>query len=242
MARTSTNEQGIDRRTAIALGVAAAAGMLATGGVDRAQADEGAPVEDAGSEDAGAADGQAAPEAQAPASSGDIVRVGDIKLLPYEHYRTGGPDGQVHAAVIFENANSTFTKYQVAITSCTCRDAAYNYRSVMYVELDNTAANPDEAAVRWLAFGEDGGYTVGLWGDSSPIPTNPDYTSAYMDEHLVQPLVGLTKTDIDAWGGYGTLPADMDVDAVAGATVTCSNVISALQALFAYHAAAYYGA
>ena len=63
-----------------------------------------------------------------------------------------------------------------------------------------------------------------------------------MNEHLVQPLVGLTKTDLDAWGGYGTLPADMDVDAVAGATVTCSNIVSALQALFAYHAATYYGA
>ena len=215
MARALMGEQGIDRRQALALGAVAAAGMLVAG---QAQADEAAPAE------------------------GDVVTIGDIKVFPYEHFRTGGSDGPAHAVIIFENANSTFTKYQVAITSCTCRDAAYNYRSVMYAELDNTAANPDDAIIRWLTFGVDGDYTVGLWGDSSPIPTNPDYTSAYMDEHLVQPLVGMTKADIDAWGGYGTLPGGLDVDAVAGATVTSSNVVSAVQALFAYHAATYYGA
>ena len=221
MAKTLINEQGIDRRQAIALGAAATAGMLAmTAG--SALADET----------------NAAPQADADG----VVTVGDIKLFPYEHFRTGGSDGPVYAAIIFENSNSTFTKYQVAITSCTCRDAANNYRSLMYVELDNTAANPDAAIVRWIAFGQDGAYNVGVWGDSSPIPTNPDYTSEYMSEHLVQPLVGLTKADIDAWGGYGTLPADMDIDAVAGATVTSSNIVSALQALFAYHAATYYGA
>lgn len=228
---TLKNEQGIDRRKAIALVAAAAAGVLAAGYAGRARADEAAetPAETDGAEGAEPA-------------AGDVVTVGDIKLFPYEHYRTGGADGQTYAAIIFENANSTFTKYQVAITSCTCRDAALNYRSVMYVEMDNTAANADNAILRWLTFGDDGGYTVGLWGDSSPIPTNPDYTSEYMDEHLVQPLVGLTKADIDAWGGYGTLPGDLDVDAVAGATVTCSNVVSALQALFAYHAERQYGA
>ena len=52
----------------------------------------------------------------------------------------------------------------------------------------------------------------------------------------------MTKADIDAWGGYGTLPGGLDIDAVAGATVTSSNVVSAVQALFAYHAATYYGA
>lgn len=221
MAKTLTNEQGIDRRQAIALGAAAAAGMLAIG-AGTARADEAAAEEQ-------------------PADGG-IVTVGDIKLFPYEHFRTGGSDGPVHAAIIFENSNSTFTKYQVAITSCTCRDAASNYRSVMYAELDNTAASANEAIVRWVAFGQDGTYNVGMWGDSSPIPTNPDYTSEYMAEHLLQPLVGLTKADLDAWGGYGTLPADMDVDAVAGATVTSSNIVSALQALFGYHAATYYGA
>lgn len=213
MARALMGEQGIDRRQALALGAVAAAGMLVAG---QAQADEAVPAE------------------------GDVVTIGDIKVFPYEHFRTGGSDGPAHAVIIFENANSTFTKYQVAITSCTCRDAAYNYRSVMYAELDNTAANADEATVRWLTFGADGDYTVGFWGDSSPIPTNPDYTSAYMDEHLIQPLVGLTKAEIDSWGGYGTVPPGVEADAVTGATVTCSNISSVLQALFAYHAATYY--
>lgn len=221
MAKTLIKDQGIDRRQAIALGAAATAGMLAMS--------------------AGTALADEAPAGPQTDDNG-VVTVGDIKLFPYEHFRTGGADGPVYAAIIFENSNSTFTKYQVAITSCTCRDAANNYRSLMYVELDNTAANPDAATVRWIAFGQDGAYNVGMWGDSSPIPTNPDYTSDYMNEHLVQPLVGLTKVDLDAWGGYGTLPVDIDVDAVAGATVTCSNIVSALQALFAYHAATYYGA
>ena len=217
MAQTLTSGQGIDRRQAIALGAAAAAGMLV------------------------AAQGQAQAQEAVPAE-GDVVTIGDIKVFPYEHFRTGGSDGPAHAVIIFENANSTFTKYQVAITSCTCRDAAYNYRSVMYAELDNTAANPDDAIIRWLTFGVDGDYTVGLWGDSSPIPTNPDYTSAYIDEHLIQPLVGRTKAEIDSWGGYGTVPPGVEIDAVTGATVTCSNISSVLQALFAYHAAPYSGA
>ena len=239
MARTLLHGQGIDRRQVFALG-AAAAGALALGGIARARAEEAAGE---GAEGSAEAPDEEPAEEQTPAGgSGETVVVGDIKLYPYEHFRTGGSDGQTYAATIFENANSTFTKYQVAITSCTCRDAALNYRSVMYAELDNTAASPESAIVRWLTFGVDGDYTVGMWGDSSPIPTNPDYTSAYMDEHLVQPLVGMTKADIDAWGGYGTLPGGLDIDAVAGATVTSSNVVSAVQALFAYHAATYYGA
>ena len=47
---------------------------------------------------------------------------------------------------------------------------------------------------------------------------------------------------MDAWEGYGTQLATVDVDAVAGATVfETANVTSVLQALFDYHAQKYYG-
>lgn len=57
----------------------------------------------------------------------------------------------------------------------------------------------------------------------------------------MQLLWGLTKADVDAWEGYGTQLATVDVDAVAGATVSTANVTSVLQALFDYHAQKYYG-
>ncbi len=210
-------DTGVNRRDAFAL---AAASVAALGTM--ALSSGGQPAEAHAEEDEG--------HAASPA------------MLAYQHYRTGGPDVESYAVVLFEHAGSKFTKYQLTLVSCTCRDTPFNFRSVMYVEMSNNAASADEAKLRWVTFGEESGYRVGLWGDSNPIPTNPDYTEEYMDEHLVKPLVGLTKADFDAWEGYGTLPADLDVDALTGATVTCSNVVSAIQALFAYHAEKYYGA
>jgi hypothetical protein len=173
---------------------------------------------------------------------GEATQAGEYVLLPYQHYRTGGADEVYNAAIMFEFSNSGFTKYQVAFTSCTCRDASLNYRSVMYVEMSNNAESADLAKLRWVTFGSDGDMNVGFWGDSNPAPTNPDATAEYMDEHLIQPLIGLTKADLDAWEGYGTLPAGIDVDAVSGATVSSSNIVSVLQVLFDYHVQKYYTA
>lgn len=178
----------------------------------------------------------------AEADDSGVIEAGGFTLLPYTHYASGGVASDLYAVVLFENSNSTFTRYQVAYTSCTCRDAASNYRSVVYVELLNTKDTADEAAIRSISFDQNGGVNVGLWGDSCPIHDRPDYDEAYMDEHLVQPLVGTTKADVDAWSGYGDFVDALDVDAVAGATVSTSNLTSLLQALFAYHARKYYAA
>lgn len=169
-----------------------------------------------------------------------VISVGGFTLLPYPHFASGGVKQDLYAAILFENANSTFTRYQVAYTSCTCRDAASNYRSVLYAEILNTADTADEAKLRWVCFTDNEGYDVGFWGDSNPIHGQPTYTAEYMEQTFVEPLVGLTKADFDAWGGYGTQVEGIDVDAVSGASVSTSNITSVLRALFAYHAAKYY--
>ena len=164
----------------------------------------------------------------------------ELKTIPYTQYASGGTPTELEAVILFENKNSTFTRYQVAYTSCTCRGAESNYRSVMYIELLNTKDTADEAAIRSICFGEKDGFTVGLWGDSNPVYMRPDYTKEYMDENFVQKLVGTTKAQYDAWEGYGDILEPVDVDAVAGATVSVSNITSVIRALFQYHADKYY--
>ena len=164
----------------------------------------------------------------------------ELKTISYTQYASGGTPTELEAVILFENENSTFTRYQVAYTSCTCRGAESNYRSVMYIELLNTKDTADEAAIRSICFGEKDGFTVGLWGDSNPVYMRPEYTREYMDENFVQKLVGTTKAQYDAWEGYGDILEPVDVDAVAGATVSVSNVTSVIRALFQYHADKYY--
>ena len=158
----------------------------------------------------------------------------------YTQYASGGTPTELEAVILFENKNSTFTRYQVAFTSCTCRGPESNYRSVMYIELLNNKDSAEEAKIRSISFGQLNGVTVGMWGDSNPVYMRPDYTAEYMDENFVQKLVGSCKADFDAWEGYGDIPDAVDADAVTGATVSVSNVSSVIQALFQYHADKYY--
>ena len=163
-----------------------------------------------------------------------------LTTVPYTQYSSGGTATELEAVILFENKNSTFTRYQVAFASCTCRSAESNYRSVMYIELLNTKETAGEAKIRSISFSDVKGTTVGMWGDSNPIYMQPDKTFEYMDEHFVQKLVGCTKNDIDAWEGYGDVVDAVDVDAVAGATVSVSNITSVVRSMFQYHADKYY--
>ena len=166
----------------------------------------------------------------------------ELTTFSYTQYASGGTPTELEAVILFENKNKTFTRYQVAFTSCTCRGPERNYSSVMYIELLNTKETADEASIRQISFGEIDGVTVGLWGDSNPVMGHPDYTAEYMDENLVQPLVGASKAQFDAWEGYGDVIDVIDADAVSGATVSTSNITSVIRALFQYHAEKYYGA
>ena len=164
----------------------------------------------------------------------------ELKTIPYTQYASGGTPTEMEAVILFENKNKTFTRYQVAYTSCTCRGPETNYSSVMYIELLNTKDTPEEASIRRISFGEVEGLTAGMWGDSNPIMGHPEYTKEYMDENLVQPLVGTCKAQYDEWTGYGDVIDAVDADAVSGATVSTSNITSVIKALFQYHADKYY--
>ena len=69
---------------------------------------------------------------------GENVRTEEkFPTFTFTHYASGGADSQETAVILFEQSNSTFTSYQVAFPSCTCRDSIFNYMSVAYVELLN---------------------------------------------------------------------------------------------------------
>ena len=168
------------------------------------------------------------------------ISYADMTMLPYTQYASGGTATDLEAVILYEDKNKTFTKYQVAYTSCTCRGAENNFRSVMYIEILNTKDTPEEASIRQISFGDLNGVTVGMWGDSNPIYMQPDYTKEYMDENFVQTLVGTNKAQYDAWEGYGHQIDSVDVDAVSGATVSTSNITSVIKALMQYHTDKYY--
>lgn len=173
------------------------------------------------------------PEETQPAESEESTQ---YPTFTFTHYSSGGTREDYTAVILFEQSNSTFTSYQVAFSSCTCRDSSVNYYSVCYVELLNNKDSAEDAAIRAITFGEN----KGLWGDSNPNYYISEYTQEYMDENFVQSLVRATKADIDAWGGYGTQVSCVDADAVTGATVSTSNITSMLQGLFEYHTEHYY--
>jgi len=163
-----------------------------------------------------------------------------LTTVPYTQYSSGGTATEMDAVILFENKNSTFTRYQVAFASCTCRGAESNYRSVMYIELLNKKDTAGESKIRTISFSDVKGTTVGMWGDSNPIYMRPDYTFDYMNENFVQKLVGSTMNDFAAFEGYGDCVAAIDADAVSGATVSASNIQSVVKSMFDYHAAKYY--
>ncbi|MBQ0014934.1 MAG: hypothetical protein KBS82_06415 [Oscillospiraceae bacterium] len=157
-------------------------------------------------------------------------------MFHYTHYASGGTPEEETAVVLFEQSNATFTSYQIAFISCTCRDPSVNYYSVMYIELLNTKQNPEDASIRAITF-SDG---KGLWGDSNPTYGTTNYTPEYFNENFVQPMVGKTKADFDAWGGYKKQIEGIDVDAVTAASVSTSNITSCIKSLFEYHVNKYY--
>ena len=161
---------------------------------------------------------------------------GAFPEFTYTHYSSGGTAEEYPAVILFEQSCSTFTAYQVAFLSCSCRDSLVNYYSVCYVELLNTKKTPEDAAIRAITFGDN----MGLYGDSNPNYYISKYTEEYMDENFVQRLVGAMKSEFDDWAGYGSQLSCVDTDAVTGATVSTGNITSMLKSLFEYHKAKYY--
>ena len=168
--------------------------------------------------------------------SSDKSEFQQFPTFTYTHYSSGGTAEEYEAVILFEESNSTFTAYQVAFSSCTCRDSLVNYKSVCYVEILNTKPSAELAAIRSITFGDN----RGLYGDSNPNYYRPDYTEEYMDTNFIQRFVRVTKGELDGWGGYGTQLDVMDLDLISGATVTSGNVTSMLKSLMQYHTDKYY--
>lgn len=62
----------------------------------------------------------------------------------FTHFASGGNAEIYPAVILFEQSVSTFTSYQVAFVSCTCRDSLVNYYSVCYVELLNNKPSAEQ--------------------------------------------------------------------------------------------------
>ena len=172
----------------------------------------------------------------AACSSNKNTAKDNYSTFEFTHYASGGTAEKYTAIILFEQSVSTFTSYQIAFLSCTCRDSMVNYYSVCYVELLNNKPSANESAIRTISFKDN----MGFWGDSNPNYYRHDYTEEYMDENFVQLLVKASKSDFDEWQGYGTQIAQIDADTVTGASVSTGNITSMLKSLFQYHADKYY--
>lgn len=161
---------------------------------------------------------------------------GTYDTIKFTHYASGGNEEEYEAVILFEQSNSTFTAYQVAYSSCTCRNALVNYYMVCYVEILNTKKSPEFATIRDITCLDN----KGVWGDSNPNYYIAEYTEEYMNEHLTKGFIGATKQDIDSFKGYGTWIDYLEADAIAGATVSSSNMQSMLKSLMEYHVGKYY--
>jgi len=161
---------------------------------------------------------------------------GSYDTFKFTHYASGGNEEEYEAVILFEQSNSTFTAYQVAYSSCTCRNALVNYYMVCYVEILNTKKSPEFATIRDITCLDN----KGVWGDSNPNYYIAEYTEEYMNEHLTKGFIGATKQDIDSFKGYGTWIDYLEADAIAGATVSSSNMQSMLKSLMEYHVGKYY--
>ena len=178
--------------------------------------------------------GCSSPKADAPEKVN--ASAGSFDTFKFTHYASGGNEEEYDAVILFEQSNSTFTAYQVAYSSCTCRNALVNYYMVCYVEILNTKKSPELASIRDITCLDN----KGVWGDSNPNYYIAEYTEEYMNEHLTKGFIGASKADIDSFEGYGTWIDYLEADAISGATVSSSNMQSMLKSLMEYHVAKYY--
>lgn len=160
----------------------------------------------------------------------------EYDTFEYVHFASGGTEEKYNAVILFEQSNSTFTAYQVAYSSCTCRNPLVNYYMVCYVEILNSKKTAEEASIRDITCLDN----KGVWGDSNPNYYIAEYTEEYMNDHLTKGFVGCSKKEIDSFEGYGTWIEPLDADALSGATVSSSNMQSMLKGLMEYHVKKYY--
>ena len=164
----------------------------------------------------------------------------DNDSIEYTHYLRGGGKEKLKAKILWEYSNSTFTKYQVAYTSYVCSDPSVNYMNVIYLEITNKGSK-DEAIVRNISFStlEENNtiFNVGLWGDYKEA-IGKEYYSGIESELLSK--IKYSNYDFIsaiAKNGYRNYEKieGINADAIAGGTISASNIVSIVKAVFDYH-------
>lgn len=162
--------------------------------------------------------------------------------IKYTHYLRGGKSEELDAKILWEYSNSTFTKYQVAYTSYVCSDPSVNYTNVIYIEITNKGEK-EQSKIRSISFStfkDDTGSTfnVGLWGDYKEAVKKEFYEDGVEGE-LLPVIRSKTYSEIEsiASKGYGNYKSieGINSDLISGGTVSASNVISIVKAIFDYH-------
>ena len=168
------------------------------------------------------------------------------KKIEYVHYLRGGGSETIDANILWEFSNDAYTKYQVAYTSYVCSDPSVNYINVIYLELTNKNTKED-SIIRNISFSTIEGannveFNVGLWGDYKEAVGKEYYTG--IENQLLANLkyANYTKISSIANTGYKNYQniEGIDSDLITGGTISASNIVSIVKAIFDYHIDKYY--
>lgn len=169
----------------------------------------------------------------------------DTNTIEYTHYLRGGGSEKLDANILWEYSNKTYTKYQVAYTSYVCSDPSVNYINVIYIEITNKGSK-EEALIRNISYStiteNEVEFNVGLWGDYKEAIKKEYYTG--IENELLTKLK-YAKYDFvsqvveNGYGNYKSIEG-INSDLITGGTISASNVVSIVKAIFDYHLENYY--
>ena len=165
--------------------------------------------------------------------------------IQYVHYLRGGGSEKLNAKILWEYSNDYYTKYQVAYTSYVCSDPSVNYKNVIYLEITNRDFKED-ALIRNISFStieeNDTTFNVGLWGDYKEA-IRKEYYSGIESELLTKLKYAnyefVSSVASNGYGNYKSIEG-LNSDLITGGTVSASNIVSIVKAIFDYHIANYY--
>lgn len=176
-------------------------------------------------------------------ASDDNGEVNADYILKFDHLNGHGDIQEQNLFVLFEWEVRDYVKYQITYLSCTCRNPDVNYWQVAYVEV-NKYTN-DLRTISFGQDGEDGHYTAGMWGDSSPTPTGKtleDFENEFIPWLEGQSLETLDGINVfsngvmyDKFENTQTIDNQELIDSYAGSSVTTNNMIRAMKTLLTYH-------
>lgn len=151
-----------------------------------------------------------------PATKADAAQsvAGTELILPYVHVDGFGTPTDLPAWIGWEFEAQEYVRYQIAYTSCTCRQDSINKISMLFVEV---AKSEKGGKTRKVSFD--------YWGDSPKMPAG--VTREEIEEGFMPKLVNVKLDTLE------------DVDVMSGATVTTINLKQILAALLKYHNAKY---